>query len=126
MSKTRTIFAILIAIVSLAFIYSVSAQSGAIIKGAKSSNQVGRKQFSQSGKSMKKLQTVSNKKRRKHLKKKTTPDNQPQLSEAKRGGTFNGDLRDIPQTKPVQVERPKLEQPKTKPRVYVPPTVKPQ
>jgi hypothetical protein len=51
----------------------------------------------------------------------------PAISEAKRAGTFDGDLRDLPQTKPIQRQQPKLEQPKIKPRVYVPkPAVKPQ
>ena len=45
--------------------------------------------------------------------------NQPSISEAKRGGTFDGDLRQLPQTKPIRQARPKLREPKVKPRIFV-------
>lgn len=51
---------------------------------------------------------------------------EPVQFEAKGAGTFDGDLRQLPQTKPIRQERPKLRQPNIKPRIYVPPpTIKP-
>jgi hypothetical protein len=46
-------------------------------------------------------------------------NNQPTVSEAKGAGTFNGDLRQIPRKKPVRQERPKLREPKVKPRIIL-------
>ena len=41
-------------------------------------------------------------------------------TEAKKAGTFDGDLRDLPPVKPVPQERPKRKDPPTKPRVLKP------
>lgn len=46
-------------------------------------------------------------------------NNTPSQSEAKGAGTFNGDLRQLPRKKPVRQERPKLREPKIKPKIYV-------
>lgn len=41
-------------------------------------------------------------------------------TEAKKAGTFDGDLRNLPPVKPVRQERPKRKDPPTKPRVLNP------
>jgi len=43
-------------------------------------------------------------------------------NEAKKAGTFDGDLRDLPPVKPIVRERPKRKDPPTKPRVLIMPT----
>ncbi len=50
----------------------------------------------------------------------TTDKEKPCISEAKGGGAFNGDLRDLPNTKPVQQENPNREPPKITPKVLPP------
>lgn len=57
--------------------------------------------------------------------KKPVANDKPCVSEAKGAGAFIGDLRDLPKTKPVQQEQPKPGEPKTKPKVYKDPTIKP-
>jgi hypothetical protein len=55
----------------------------------------------------------------------TDKNNDPEESdtstknEAKKAGTFDGDLRNLPPVKPVRQERPKRKDPPTKPRVLV-------
>ena len=44
----------------------------------------------------------------------------PKQAELKRATPFNGDLRDLPQTKPVQKERPARKPPKLRPRTVPP------
>ena len=47
-------------------------------------------------------------------------------NEAKKAGTFDGDLRNLPPIKPVRQERPKRKDPPTKPRVLKTPTQNPE
>ena len=47
-------------------------------------------------------------------------------NEAKKGGTFDGDLRNLPPVKPVRQERPKRKDPPAKPRVLITPTENPK
>jgi uncharacterized protein involved in type VI secretion and phage assembly len=54
----------------------------------------------------------------------TTDNNAPSESEIKRAGEFKGDLRDIPPTKPIRQDRPKLADPKVDPKPYVKPIVR--
>ena len=62
----------------------------------------------------------------------TDKNNDPQESdgstknEAKKAGTFDGDLRNLPPVKPVRQERPKRKDPPTKPRVLITPTENPK
>jgi hypothetical protein len=58
---------------------------------------------------------------------KTTQENDASTkTEAKKAGTFDGDLRNLPPVKPVRQERPKRKDPPTKPRVLITPPENPE
>jgi hypothetical protein len=56
---------------------------------------------------------------------KPVEDKKPCVTAANRAGTFTGDLRDLPKTRPTKQKQPKPGEPKTKPKVYKNPTIKP-
>ncbi len=111
MNSSR-IFKISTVILIFALNYSISAQ-----------NQTANK--SSAHKNVRKSSNMKNKRSSRHrtgkieIKPQTAKVDEAKPDEAKKAGTFNGDLRDLPSTRPPQVERPKREEPKNEPRVYV-------